>query len=380
MPAKKNILILCDWYLPAYKAGGPVRSVAALVYHLREKYNFHVVTSDKDAFDARPLAVQADTWVRGSYGENVMYLSGTVSLSRMRKVLAGLDYDYVYINSFFSKTFSIYPLLLRKRGEIKKPVVLAPRGMLRGGALAIKPLRKKIFIALSKLCGLHDGLIWHATSEEEVLDIKKKFGAGVRVVMAPNFTLPPKHQRTGYSKQSGELKICSVTRLVRNKRIHFALEALREINAGDITYNVYGPPEDGAYYEECFALARAMPPNIQVRFHGDVQPEQVERVLQEHHVFLLPTETENFGHAIVEAMLNGCLPVISDRTPWQGLEGAGLGWDLPLDDKGAYADALRECLLKNETDFRLQSAKVQEFAHAKTSDVNTLSAYEQLFK
>lgn len=379
MAGKKNILILCDWYLPAYKAGGPVRSVAALVYHLREKYNFYVLTSNKDAFDPQPLAVQADAWVSGGYGEKVMYLSGKVSLSRMQKLLAGLDYDCVYLNSFFSKPFSIYPLLLRKRGVIKKPVVLAPRGMLRGGALAIKPFRKKIFIALAKLRGLHDGLIWHATSEEEARDIKKIYGTDIRVIMAPNLSLPPKEPRTDYSKRSGELRICSVTRLVRNKGIHFALEALREINEGDITYDIYGPPEDRAYYEECLALARAMPANIKVNFHGDVQPQEVERVLQAHHVFLLPTQTENFGHAIVEAMLNGCIPVISDRTPWRGLKEAGAGWDLRLEDKGAYVNALRVCLLKTESDFRLQSTKIQEFARIQTSDENSLSAYEQLF-
>jgi glycosyltransferase involved in cell wall biosynthesis len=380
MASRKNIVVLTDWYLPAYKAGGPVRSLAALVFHLRASCNFYVITSNRDAFDEATLPVQANTWVEGIYGEKVMYLAGKVSQQRLQEVLDGLSYDYLYLNSFFSKSFSIYPLLLRKTGKIKNPVVLAPRGMLRAGALAIKPVKKKLFIAASKLRGLHDDLVWHATSEQEVSEIKKVYGPSIRVVLAPNLTLPPRHARSDYGKQPGELRVCTVARLVRNKKIDFALGVLGRISEGRITYDIYGPAEDPVYFEECRALAQKLPANIQVNFAGDVQPREVESLLQQHHVFLLPTETENFGHAIVEAMLNGCIPVISDRTPWTGLEAAGLGWDLPLDNPDAYRNAVAKCLLKSEAAFKAQSTNIQHFATTKTADPGILAAYQQLFK
>ena len=37
-------------------------------------------------------------------------------------------------------------------------------------------------------------------------------------------------------------------------------------------------------------------------------------------VFLLPTGGENFGHAIFEALSCGVPVLISDQTPWRGLE------------------------------------------------------------
>lgn len=373
-------MILTDWYLPAYKAGGPVRSVAALIHHLRNEFNFFVLTADTDAFDEKPLPVETGKWTNGNYGEKIFYLPGKISKARLSEVIESIEFDHLYINSFFSKPFSIYPLLLQKQGKIKQPIVLAPRGMLHTGALAIKAGKKKIFLALTKLGGLHKNLTWHATSQQEVDEIKKVYGQAAPVVLAGNLTLPPLKERNTYDKKSGELRICAVTRLVRNKKIDLALEILKEIKEGRVTFDVYGPPEDEAYYKECLSLAKSLPPNISVSFKGDLLPGDVEEILKKYHVFLLPTETENFGHAIVEAMLNGCIPVISDQTPWQQLKEKGLGWDLPLADKQSFIHAIKACLGLDEAEFKSQSIKIQTFAKEKTGDMNTLKAYKQLFK
>lgn len=372
-------MVLTDWYLPAYKAGGPVRSVAALVARLSEKYNFHIITSNKDAFEEQALPVKTDMWISGNFHERIIYLSGKISRERLQKTIGSVRYDYLYINSFFSKTFSIYPLLLVRSGKLAGPVVLAPRGMLREGALAIKSTRKKIFLALSKWRGLHRDLTWHATSAQEEREIKKIYGEKARVILAPNLTLPPLSPRTGYAKRSGELRVCSVTRLVRNKKIDLAIRILRETGEGKIVYDVYGPAEDKDYYAECLALAGSSA-NLTVNFKGDLPPQEVENALKQHHVFLLPTETENFGHAIVEAMANGCIPVISDQTPWQGLEEQGIGWDLPLNREEDFIRAIRACLSLDEGSFKSQSIRIQEFVNTRVSDPRTLLAYEQLFK
>ncbi|MBI9061941.1 MAG: hypothetical protein JEZ14_08115 [Marinilabiliaceae bacterium] len=45
---KKKILIFIDWFLPGYKAGGPVRSMANMVEYLMEEYDFFIVTRNTD--------------------------------------------------------------------------------------------------------------------------------------------------------------------------------------------------------------------------------------------------------------------------------------------------------------------------------------------
>ena len=52
--------------------------------------------------------------------------------------------------------------------------------------------------------------------------------------------------------------------------------------------------------------------------------------------------SENYGHSIVEALLCGTPVLISDSTPWRGLEAEGVGWDLPIADEAAFVRALRE--------------------------------------
>ena len=49
--AKKKILIFIDWYLPGYKAGGPVQSVANLVENLKDNDNKIVYSSAESLYN-----------------------------------------------------------------------------------------------------------------------------------------------------------------------------------------------------------------------------------------------------------------------------------------------------------------------------------------
>jgi glycosyltransferase involved in cell wall biosynthesis len=381
MHVKKNILVLSDWYLPAYKAGGPVKSLAALTHHLKGDFNFFILTSNKDAFSKTPLPVKADEWITGSHGERVYYLGDEkIAMTKLAEVINSIAYDYVYLNSFFSKFFSIYPLLLKKQSKIKKPVVLAPRGMLGEGALSLKSKKKSLFINLSKLSGIHKNVIWHATSEQEAEEIKKTFGSSAEVHLASNLILPPTKERTDYSKKSGELNICFISRISKKKNLLFGLEVLKSVDAGKIIFDVYGPPEDAEYNKLCLDFSKHLPKNITVNFKGDIQALEVENVLKQNHLFFLPTLNENFGHAIVESMLNGCIPLLSDQTPWRNLKEKGLGWDLPLKDKSAFVSAIKQIVEMNEVVFKSQSIKNQQFAQENSINPAHIEAYRSLFK
>src|ERR1700756_686417 len=173
MKIKKNIVIFIDWYLPAYKAGGPVKSAAALVYYLKNEFNFYIITGNKDLFASEPYkGIKSNEWNTLPNGEQVFYFSDDfISFKTLQTVIQKVEYDCVYLNSFFSKRFTIYPLLLKKLGIIKKPMLIAPRGMLSSGALNLKAKKKNAFIGLAKLSLLYKGVIWHATSAQEETDI-----------------------------------------------------------------------------------------------------------------------------------------------------------------------------------------------------------------
>lgn len=378
---KKNILIFTDWYLPAYKAGGPVKSIAALVFYLKDDFNFYIITGNKDVFTTEPHKnIKSNAWQILPNGEQVYYFSDEAfSFKSLSAVLKEISYDAVYLNSFFSKRFTIYPLLQKKLNKLKVPVLLAPRGMLGSGALHLKSKKKNAFINLAKTVGLYKGISWHATSLQEENEIRQVFGNAVPIKTISNLIMPPAAGRIDYSKEPNEVKICFISRIAQKKNLLFALQVLQSIQSGNITFDIYGPAEDEAYVNDCKDLAKQLPANVSVSFKGELQGMEVEQALKNYHLFFLPTLNENFGHAIVEAILNGCIPLLSDATPWRNLQTQNIGWDISLHEKEKFVTAVNEMLQMNQTDFEVKSKAVQQYARLHCLDENTINAYKDLF-
>lgn len=49
------VLVVMDCFVPAYKAGGPIRSIMGMIEALGGEIDFHVVTRDRDCDDSRPF-------------------------------------------------------------------------------------------------------------------------------------------------------------------------------------------------------------------------------------------------------------------------------------------------------------------------------------
>lgn len=380
---KKTVLILIDWYLPGRKAGGPVKSIESLVWAMKDEFNFRILTTDTDLGEDQPYTqVKNEQWQLRDDGSEVYYLrKKELSKEKIAAVINATPHDVLYINSFYSKWFSIVPLQLKKKGIISSRIVLAPRGMLSKGALALKSFKKKVYIKLSKLAGLHKGITWHATYEQEVSEIRNIYGNDVRVKLCPNFSRPLLQSGQAKSKQERELKLFFLSRVARVKNLHIALLALKdfphEMNS-NISYTIFGAVEDEKYKEECMKIIAGFPGNIRVEFRGEIKNEEIPAALADQHFLFLPTSNENFGHSIFESLQCGCPVIISNRTPWRHLEQKGCGWDLePV--PGKYVPALKQCYLMTEKEYRIMSEKALELAAEKLHVPEHKTAAIQLF-
>jgi glycosyltransferase involved in cell wall biosynthesis len=108
------------------------------------------------------------------------------------------------------------------------------------------------------------------------------------------------------------------------------LEALQQLKS-KVVWDIYGPIKDQKYWEQCKQRILNLPSNCEVNYKGELNPSQVYSTLQNYHVFILPSESENFGHALYEAMIAGKPIITSNNTPWNLLLENQAGWNVSLD-------------------------------------------------
>jgi len=185
-----KILTSVGYYLPGYKSGGPIRTLANMVDRLGDEFEFRIVTADRDSGDEKPYPeIKINDWNRVGKAD-VFYMSlKRRSLNDFKRLLCSIEYDILYLNSFFSPHFTIKPLLLRRFGLIPdKPLILAPRGEFSPGALGLKSLKKRMYLLAAKTFGLYKGAVYQASSEHEEADIRRWFGSVARVIIAPDLS------------------------------------------------------------------------------------------------------------------------------------------------------------------------------------------------
>lgn len=345
---RPRILILTPYFEPGYESGGPVRSLSSLVNQLGKRFNFTVITADRVPGAINPYpGVPLDSWIeRDSCA--VMYISRSKQNPRhLLSLLRHASYNALYLNSVFSPRFSIVPLLLRLLGLLPRySIILSPRGELSSRALGQKRIRKTAYLCIARLVGVYDEILWQAASREEADDIRTQFGADAEVTIAGDLADPmplTTSRVVADEKVPGSLKVVFLGRLARIKNLHFVLDCLRFIR-GTVHLDIYGPIEDRNYWRECVSQIDRLPKNIVVKWGGAVEPDRVPRILGAYELLFLPSESESFGHVILEALSVGCPVLIGDRTPWKNLAKKGCGWDLPLAEPHLFVQRLQQCV------------------------------------
>ncbi len=358
---KPGILVFIDWYRPAYKAGGPVRSLANMVDQLKGDFDFYILTRNRDLGSTEGFPeIEADRWLERE-GIRVCYCSKAGLRRRALKEKAeNAGCAIWYVNGIYSWYFSILPLLLAASIKPKK-VLIAARGMLQSHALAVKGCKKQAFLQLARRVGLYRRAIFHATSNEEAEAIRRLLGAKTRVKMAPNLLAVRKKRPPERQKNRGELKLLFLGRISPEKGTLEAIRYLPLAGHGKLSLHIVGKDSNPGYAEECRLAAAEAGPGREVIFHGALPPAKVEELMDEMHFLLLPTTGENFGHAIPESLQSGLPVIISDRTPWKGVEDAGAGRVVALGDEKGFERALKEALNMDRKSYAERSRSAQNY-------------------
>lgn len=376
---KRSVLCFTGFFLPGFKGGGPIRTIANLLVNLESEIDFRLVTSDRDLGESAPYAgISVDHWQPCAGGQIYYASPGRGWPLRLASIIRRFQGDALHLNSFFSFRFSILPLLLWRLLQPGKPVIVGPRGEFSGGALGLKATKKQTYIGIAKALGLYRHVIWHASTAHEADDIRRVMGADARIRIAIDIASPPASLTLAPRQDGAPLRIVFLSRISPMKNLQGAIDMLRQVR-NPVVFDVYGPAEDAAYWAACQQAAKGLPPHVQFNYRGALYPAQVPETLAGYDLFFLPTLGENFGHVIAEALGCGLPVLISDQTPWRDLATKRLGWDLPLDDADAFVARIEECSRLPAADYDAWRRHIRAWALANIGNDEAVEQNRQLF-
>jgi glycosyltransferase involved in cell wall biosynthesis len=367
-----TILISIPWFLPAYKAGGPIQSIANLINNFDENVEYKIFCGNADLNNEPLQNIEEDKWIQYNNNTQVWYASKNKASANLKAQVKFLKPDVIFIIGIFSWQYNIVPLLFCKA----KKKILSVRGMLHTGALSQKRFKKGLFLYLLKIVNVKKNTSFHATDNAEAVFIRKEFGEAAQIYVAGNFAKAIQSKNLLY-KEANILKLITIALISPMKNYLLILNALANCTA-NIEYNIYGPIKDTDYWELCKKQIALLPSNIIVKYHGEINPTQIENVLAQNHVFIMPSKSENFGHALVEALSAGKPIITSNATPWNNLldNKAGINCN---EEVNAISNAINLFAEMNEETYVQFANGAQQYAIKKNDKEALHLQYQQMF-
>jgi len=363
-----KILHIIPSYLPARLASGPIIPTHNLNKELVKK-GFEVVVYTTNLDGAKILNVPLNQEVDID-GVKVFYFpisfrSWQYSFALHRALAKNIkNFDLIHITSVFLSASTLGAYYAKK---FKKPYIISPHGSLMSDPLSRHSLKKKIYLNLIEKKNLKDAAVHFLVDQEKDdylkagLLLKKaiiipngfspeEFNAGTSDV--PNIDVNARtsdvqkldfRQRFGIS--TDKKIILFLARLHPIKGLDTLIPALAEvIKKEPKAVLVLVGPDENNYKKEIELEIRnwKLEINKDIVFTGMLVGEDKISAYKESDVFVLPSYSENFGMAVVEAMCFG-LPVIITKNVGISLrvEKAGAGIVIEKDEK-----QLAEAILK----------------------------------
>ena len=339
-----RILIVTAGFFPGKKYGGPSVSVDNFCALMNSYAECKIITLNHDLGEKSKYAGIHDGWNDRGNAE-VLYVDDRDYNSRtFERVILSIHPDIIYLQGLFQEC--ILPCLkLAKKHQIR--VFLAPRGELCAGAFH-KKYKKIPYIAVLHLLGYLESVVFQSTSVEETEAIAKYLRASnERIHLLPNIPSFPRTLPKRAEKMVGAGRFVFISRILWKKNLLKAIEFLKGIK-GSVLLDIYGPKEEEGYWKECEKAIIELPENVKVNYRGVLSHDDIHKTFCQYDAFLFPTLSENYGHVIAESLVSGCVPIISDQTPWTDINEAGAGWALSLADEFAFRKAIQEVVDMDE--------------------------------
>lgn len=372
---KETIFIFIYGYIPGMQYGGLVTSIYNFSEYFGDKYDVRIVCSNHDYGLKEVYSDIKPGW--NPVGKaNVLYLSeAEYKTKKFYTIMELYPVKMIYLTGVFS--YRLNHAAIKASKKLHAPIVIATRGEILKNILAIKKYKKVPYLWLMKKCGEFRNIYFQITSDEEheqlvkYLDIPEN-----HIIMLPNIHGNSFHC-SNLQKVQGAAKILFISRIHPKKNLIDAVKAAVKVE-GKLEFDIYGPIEDEIYWEECQKVIKTAPDNVRIHYCGALNMEEAKESYYRYHAFLFPTLSENYGHVIVEAMIDRCPIIISKgTTPWDDINGKG-GFVIDLHDIDALKNAIEKVILMDFSKYALLQKSVEEYCKDKLKLKELLEKYQKM--
>lgn len=251
------------------------------------------------------------------------------------------SYDLYHVQGLWQYLGHAVAAYARKVGV---PYVLTLRGMLYPQALAHSALIKRLSLCAYQRKDLQQAACIQATCAEE-RDFYRQLGLTNPVAVIPNpidtsaADIPPTpcaHRAVGYLGRVHPRK--------RIERLIYAFDHLRQQTA-DCELVIIGAGDNA--YEQFLRAEAARLKLDNVRFTGFLTGADKDAELRRLACLAVPSDFENFGNIVTEALVRGVPVIASTGTPWQELPQRHCGWWID-NDQASIDRTIAEALALGE--------------------------------
>ena len=333
-----RILHIIPSYLPARIASGPIKPTHYLNKELVKKgIDVTVYTTNMDGSKKLDVLIGKEVDIDGV---KVFYFS--TSFPRVWQYSRGLhrvlakninNFDIIHITSVFLSVSTLGAYYAKK---FRIPYIISPHGSLMKKPIKHNSFKKKVYITLLEKRNLIGAAAIHFTIKREKDDYLKAGLPLTKAVIIPNgldIKEFEKRSSTGFKDRYG---------IAHTKKIILFLGRLHWIKGFDTLIPAFAKvikkeskavlvlagPNDEDYKKEIEKLIEKYEINRnKIVFTGMILGAEKISVLQDSDVFVLPSYSENFGMAVIEAMYFGLPVVVTEGvgiSPSIARAGAGL--------------------------------------------------------
>ena len=361
--SKKKILICTPYYFPYKNFGGGCKTIVNQVSKTHDLYKYEVFTLDHGPREENYLADQKTIYFKNNLEVFIKILFLDIS-----------TFSKIQFNSFFSpfSFFILAALFFKKTGN---KIIIFPRGEL---SYEIEELefKKKFYIIAMKFFLIFKYVLFVATSESErkniisfpffnirIRSFLREIKPTIKTMIVGDFLDDSEYSldTKEYKLDKSRIKMVFISILRPKKNLSFALDILKELPK-EYFLDIYGIVEDKTYLNKIKSKINRLELNDRVRLLGEVSSYKVVEVFSNYNAFLFPTKSENFGYVILESLQAGCIPIISNKTPWEPINNkCGLVLDIASSSKD-WSQSIQDFFKYPESKFYSISDKCKTYA------------------